>query len=214
MAEPGLRARKKERTRQLLAETARRMFVEHGFENVSIAEISRVADVAEGTVFNYFPTKEDLVFGNLEVFEGDLLQAIAERPRGETILEAFGRFIIEPRGLLSSRDEERARELVAFSRMIAESPSLLAYEQGVFERYTQALADLLRKETGAKRSDLEPYVVANALISVHRALIAYVRERLREPTLDRRALARDVRTRGRAALALLVGGLGGYNVTK
>ena len=59
--ETGLRERKKQQTRQLLAETARRLFAERGFENVSIVEIARAADVSEATVFNYFPTKEDLV---------------------------------------------------------------------------------------------------------------------------------------------------------
>ena len=60
--ETGLRERKKRQTRQLLADTARRLFSERGFEQVSVAEIARAADVSAATVFNYFPTKEDLVF--------------------------------------------------------------------------------------------------------------------------------------------------------
>src|SRR5919108_88818 len=88
-AEPGLRERKKQRTRQLLADTARRLFSERGFEHVSVAEIARVADVSEATVFNYFPTKEDLVYSGLETFEEQLLAAVRERPRGQTVLDAF-----------------------------------------------------------------------------------------------------------------------------
>ena len=53
----GLRERKKQQARELIAETARRLFVERGFEGVTVAEIAREADVAEKTVFNYFPTK-------------------------------------------------------------------------------------------------------------------------------------------------------------
>lgn len=59
--ELGLRERKKQRTRELIAETARRLFSARGFDRVTVAEIARAAEVSEQTVFNYFPTKEDLV---------------------------------------------------------------------------------------------------------------------------------------------------------
>src|SRR5262245_51991577 len=88
----GLRERKKQLTRQLLSETARRLFSERGFERVSIAEIAREADVSEQTVFNYFPSKEDLVYSGLESFEDQLLAAIRGRPRGQTVIAAFSEF--------------------------------------------------------------------------------------------------------------------------
>ena len=119
-AEVGLRERKKQQTRQLLAETARRLFAERGFEHVSVAEIARAADVSEPTVFNYFPTKEDLVYSGLERFEDDLLAAIRDRPAGETVLQAFGRFILPPRGFLAAEDEHSAARLLEISRMIAQ----------------------------------------------------------------------------------------------
>src|SRR5689334_10234334 len=103
-AQPGLRERKKQRTRQLLSETARRLFGERGFEQVSIGEIARVAEVSEQTVFNYFPSKEDLVYSGLEAFEEQLLAAIRGRPAGHTVLAAFGAFILEPRGLFAAED--------------------------------------------------------------------------------------------------------------
>src|ERR671925_604506 len=96
----GLRERKKQQTRQLIAETARRLFTERGFERVTVAEIARAADVSEQTVFNYFPTKEDLVYWRLESFEQDLLAAVRDREPGEPVLAAFGRFVTRPRGLL------------------------------------------------------------------------------------------------------------------
>jgi AcrR family transcriptional regulator len=209
-AELGLRERKKERTRQLISETARRLFGERGFERVSIAEIARDAEVSEQTVFNYFPTKEDLVYSGLETFEGQLLAAIRGRPVGQTVVAAFGAFILEPRGLFAAEDDRAARELIAVTRMIAASPSLLAREQQIFARYTDALAQLIGEETGARADDLRPHVAANALIGVHRALIAYVRDRLEAGETDRRRLAREVRRRGEAALALLGDGLGDY----
>ena len=169
--EVGLRERKKQRTRQLLADTARRLFNERGFEQVSIAEIARVAEVSPATVFNYFPSKEDLVYSGLETFEQRLLAAIRERPSGETVLAAFARFVLEPRGLFVAKGEEEAEQLIALTRMIAASPALLAREQQILARYTDALAKLIADETGAGAGDLRPYVAANALMGVHRALI-------------------------------------------
>jgi AcrR family transcriptional regulator len=208
--QPGLRERKKQRTRQLLADTARRLFSERGFDSVSVAEIARAAEVSDATVFNYFPTKEDLVFSGLEIFEEQLLAAIRERPRGEAVVDAFGRFILEPRGFLAAHDETTADELIAFSRMIANSPTLVAREQQILARYTESLAELIGQETGARTGDVRPYTVSNALIGVHSALITYVRERLAAGDVDRRRLGRNVRRRGEAALTLLAAGIGDY----
>ena len=149
-ARVGLRERKKQRTRQLLSDTARRLFSERGFEQVSVAEIAREAEVSEMTVFNYFPSKEDLVYSGLETFEDQLLAAIRERPPGQTVIAAFGDFILEPRGLLAAKDDAAAGELMAVTRMIAASPALLAREQHIFARYTETLAQLIAEETGAK----------------------------------------------------------------
>jgi AcrR family transcriptional regulator len=212
MGETGLRERKKRRTRQLLSESARRLFTERGFENVSVADVARAAEVSQATVFNYFPTKEDLVYSGLEVFEAQLLEAIRARSEGETVLDAFARFVLELRGLLSTDDEATAAELVALVRMIAASPALLAREQEVLARYTAALADVIAEETGAAPGDLRPYVTANALIGVHRSLIGYVRAHVAAGAVDRRRLGRDVRRRGREALALLAAGLDDYAV--
>jgi AcrR family transcriptional regulator len=206
----GLREQKKEHTRQLLADTARRLFSERGFEEVSVAEIAEAAEVSTATVFNYFPTKEDLVYSRLEAFQEQMLAAIRDRAPGETVIAAFGKFILEPRGLLVATDEESARQLTAVTRMIAASPALMAREQQIMADYTDALAELIAEETGAGPADPRPYVVANALIGVHRSLIAYVRRRVEDGTPDRASLARAVRERGEKALALLAEGLGDY----
>jgi AcrR family transcriptional regulator len=209
-AETGLRERKKQQTRQLLSDTARRLFAARGFENVSVAEIARAADVSEATVFNYFPTKEDLVYSRVELFEDALLSSVRDRPAGETVIDAFGRFVLAPRGFLAAPDEASARELRDVSRMIAASPALLAREEQIFARYTRALTDLIADEVRAADGDLRPQVVANALIGVHRALIDYTRGQLSRGAIDRDRLARSLRTRGRTALELLRRGIGDY----
>jgi AcrR family transcriptional regulator len=207
--QPGLRERKKQRTRQLIADTARRMFGERGFEDVTVAEVARAAEVAEKTVYNYFPTKEDLVYWRLESFEAELLGAIADRGPGESILAAFRRFVLTPRGLLAQRG--RNEELERITRMIAQSPSLLARERRIFERYTASLALLIAEETGAAADDVEPHAVAAALIGVHRTLVDYTRRRLLAGAPTPR-LAREVRSQGERALGALEGGLGDYGV--
>jgi AcrR family transcriptional regulator len=179
---------------------------------VSVAEIAREADVAEATVFNYFPTKEDLVFSGLERFEDELLAAIRDRPGGETILQAFGRFILQARGFLAANDQQSAARLLEISRMIARSPALLAREQQIFARYTASLAKLIAQETGAGADDSRPAVVASALIGLHRALIDSVRRNILSGDVDRARLARSVRANVRKSLALLEHGLGDYGI--
>ena len=211
-AETGLRERKKERTRALIAETARRLFVERGFDAVSVAEIARDAEVSEATVFNYFPTKEELVYNRLAAFEEEMLAAVRDRPGGESITAAFAGFISTPRGLLASRDPEEVEKLAGISRMIAASPALLARERRIFDSYTDSLAALVAEETGASTDSTEPWVVANALMGVHRAGVDFARRRIvagaRNP-----GLARSVRTQIAKAMAALDQGLAGYGAT-
>jgi len=205
----GLRERKKQQTRELLADTARRLFTDRGFERVSVAEVARAADVSEKTVFNYFPTKEDLVYWRLETFEEELLKTIRGRAAGESVLDAFGRFVSAPRGMLASPDEATRERLAGLSRMIAGSPALLAREQQIFAGYTDSLAALLAVEKGS--SGIEPWVVANALMGVHRALVSFARERI-VGGAGAPELARAVRAEADRALARLHEGFGGYGV--
>ena len=209
-AELGLRERKKLRTRQLIAETAVRMFVERGFDAVPVAAVARAAEVSEATVFNYFPTKEDLVYQGMEAFEDELLASVRDRPAGESIVAAFARFVLRPRGFLGAPDEDSARFLIAVSKMIAASPALRSREREILARYTASLAGLIAEHTAADLDDLRPWVVARALIGTHQSLIEFVRRHLADEAVDHVGLAREVWARGREALDLLEQGLAGY----
>jgi AcrR family transcriptional regulator len=211
----GLRERKKRRTRRVIAETARRLFFERGFEATTVSEVAREADVAEQTVFNYFPTKEDLFYSGFEAFEEELLAAIGGRARGESALSAFGQFVLKPRGVLALDEDadpaEATRQLQQITRVITDSPALLAREREIFARYTASLAQLLAAETGADANSLEPWVAAQALMGIHRASLDYVRRR----TLAGASvsdLARELPEQGRLAIESLERGLGGYAV--
>jgi AcrR family transcriptional regulator len=209
---PGLRERKKAQTRELIAATARRLFEERGFDAVTVAEVAREAEVAEKTVFNYFPAKEDLFYSRLEAFEEEMLAAIRGRDTGQSVIAAFRGFVLRRRGALHIEDDDEATErLRTVNRVITGSPALLAREQLLFARYTESLARLIAEETRAAADAAEPWVVANALMGVHRNLIDYVRERTRAGT-PARDIARRVRTRARRAFALLEEGLSDYAV--
>ena len=207
----GLRERKKQQTREAIAEAARALFVERGFEAVRVAEIARAADVSEKTVFNYFPTKEDLVFWRLEAFEEEILGALRERAPGEPALAAFRRFVLTPRGLIDEDDPAARERLLGITRMITSSRALVAREQQVFERFTGSLARMLAEETGAGAGDIEPWVAANAMMGVHRALVRFTRERVLQGATTNE-IQGELIDRGERALAALEHGLGAYAV--
>jgi AcrR family transcriptional regulator len=209
--QPGLRERKKQRTRALIADAALRLFLERGFEAVTIAEIAQAADVDAKTIYNYFPSKPDLVFQRLEAFEQGLLDAVRTRKTGESILAGFARFVLDTQGLLTK--EDASEELRAINRMILASPALLAHEQQVFARFTASLAALIAQETGARPDDLQASVVAHALIGFHRSLVEYVRRATLAETPNAK-LARDLRREATPALSALEHGLGGYGVKR
>jgi AcrR family transcriptional regulator len=195
-----------------LAETAWRLFAEHGFDRVTVAEIAREAQVAEATVFNYFRTKEDLFYSQLEAFGARLVEAVATRAQGEPALAAFRRFLLDSGGLLGqleAGDPEALGRLRTVNRLIAASPALQAREQRAIATSTDALAALLAAETGAPGGDVRPQVAANALMGVHRALIEHVRHRVladQDPT----GLPAEVRTLAEQAFVQLEHGLGDY----
>jgi AcrR family transcriptional regulator len=206
--QPGLRERKKQQTWGLIAQTARRLFQEHGFDAVTVADVAREADVSRKTVFNYFPTKEDLFYSGLEFFEARLLEAIRERKPGESILAAFERFVTEPRGLLAADDLDAGERPLAVIRLITDSSALLAREQQIYAGYAAALAALIAEETQARPDDIAPWVAANAMIGLHKALVDHVRRRVLAGERDRARIARGLRAQARQAVALLEHGLG------
>lgn len=167
----GLRELKKERTRQLIGETARRLFAERGFDAVPVAEVARAAEVAEATVFNYFPAKEDLFFAGLDDFGERLVAAVRDRPAGQPVLEACRRELLQRNRWLEAVDagdpaaRDRARTV---ARVIAASPALQARERLALDRIAAALT----VELGG---DFTGEVLAGAIVALHAALIRLTR---------------------------------------
>ncbi|KRE31061.1 TetR/AcrR family transcriptional regulator [Agromyces sp. Soil535] len=205
MTEPGLREQKKQQTRQLIANTAARLFAERGFEDVSVAEIARTAHVSEVTVFNYFPTKGDLVFGRMEFVEERLVTAVERRASQESIATAFGRVLLADIDQLDAR----AEVIVRAATVIRASPTLQAREREITEQYTTRLAGVLAAEAGLDHDDVEARVVASALMAVHRGLLEHVRDAV---LAGRRGplLASDAAEQAGRALGRLESGLARY----
>jgi AcrR family transcriptional regulator len=160
MSETGLRERKKQRTRQAIGEAAFRLFEERGFENVTVAEVARAADVSEGTVFNYFPTKEDLVLGDAESLDEDFLRAISARAPGESVLDAVRTHTL---ATASRMREAPAATRLAFRTVLQGAPSVRARWRDGSRVQEEKLAALLASETSAETGDASPFVVAGVL---------------------------------------------------
>ncbi len=142
MAEPRLRERKKQQTRQLILDAATRLFVERGFDGVTVTEIARAAELSEMTVYNYFPTKEDLVFGRMELFEEQLIAAVQQRAPDESAVAAFGRMVLAGFDQLPARTEMIAKAAM----LIRASLALQAREREITARYTARLAGVLLRK--------------------------------------------------------------------
>jgi AcrR family transcriptional regulator len=205
-----LRDLKKQQTRARITQVAWELFADRGFDRVTVADVARGAQVSLATVFNYFATKEDLFYGPLEAFGERLVDAVRHRDPGVTVLAACRTFLDRTDGLLArieTGDADALTRVRTVNRVIADSPALRARELQAMADTTDRLAALIAEETGTDEGQAQ--VVANALLGVHRALVAHVRRRLLAD--DHPAhLAAEVRDLSARAFARLADGLGDY----
>jgi AcrR family transcriptional regulator len=166
-ADLGLRERKKRRTRQALADAALRLFAERGFDATTVADIAAAADVSPRTFFSYFPTKEDVFFEDTQGRIELLGRMLAERPAGEPVLAVMRRVTV----LAVADVRERWGHQLERARLMREIPSVRQRLRERWQAWEDALATQLAAETGAGPDDVEPYVVAAAVIGAFRAVV-------------------------------------------
>jgi AcrR family transcriptional regulator len=180
----GLRERKKSQTRVVIAETAAELFRRHGFDAVTVESVAQAAGVSKKTVFNYFPTKEDLVFDRTEDRLSGLLAAVTERDDQTTVLESFRTLVLAQSNQLSRLRDEMANGSDGFLDLVRRNPSLQRRIHEINADLTRQLAAALAAEAGTPADDPLVLVVAGTLIGAQRAMYLRLRELAARPTSD------------------------------
>lgn len=167
MTEPtGLRARKKARTRDAIADAAISLFLAHGFDQVSVSDIAAAAEVSKPTLFRYFPTKEDLVLHRFADHHGEAARVVRNRRPGVSPMAALHRHFragldrYEPVTGLSDHPA-----VVEFHRLVFTTPSLAGRLTQYMLEDEQALAESL--DSGP---DIRARLRAAQVLAVQRVL--------------------------------------------
>ncbi|MFE7896262.1 TetR family transcriptional regulator [Streptomyces sp. NPDC057424] len=162
MSEPGLRERKKQRMYETVSDIAVRLFLERGFDAVSVAEVAAAAEISKPTLFRYFPAKEDLVLYRIADHEGEAARVVAGA-EGAAV-EALRRHFVaglergDPVTGLSDRPD-----VLAFHALLYGTPALVARAHTHQERSEAALAEVLG-------GDLDARLAAGQIMAVLRVL--------------------------------------------
>ncbi|WP_225827603.1 TetR/AcrR family transcriptional regulator [Streptomyces naphthomycinicus] len=157
----GRRERKKAATRQKIADTALRLFLERGYDAVGIREVAAEADVAVTTLFSHFASKEALVFEQDEDFEQRLTRAVTGRAPQGPLIPALRR---EIHALVRHCTADGAAPIW---HMIDASPALREYEESMRLRHAESLAAAIAADPGLSRSPTACRAIARFAIDAY-----------------------------------------------
>lgn len=153
---PGLRERKKKATRAAIHAAAMRLFEERGFAATTVDRIAEEAGVSRATVFTYFPTKEDIVFGDAPEALDALAAALRERPAGTSAVTVVRGWLGQLAGWLEP-------DVILQLRLAREVPGVGARRLQLYREAQRVIADELAAEAGD--SPLAPQLAAAALVA-------------------------------------------------
>jgi AcrR family transcriptional regulator len=142
----GLRERKRARTHAAISEAAIALFLERGFDQVSVAQVAEAAEVSKRTLFAYFPAKEDLVVHRFADHETEAARVVRARPPDVGALAALRDHFLDG---LRNRDPvtglNDVPEILALTRMVRETPALrtraIRFQEGAEQTLAEALQD-------------------------------------------------------------------------
>jgi AcrR family transcriptional regulator len=204
----GLRETKKRRTRDAIAQAAADLFLEHGFESVTVDDVARAADVSRQTVFNYFPTKEQMLFDREEEIGEALLALVAGHNDGASLVAAFRRHTREFwerfGAILSGGGETHG-----FWEIVRASPALRDYAEASFGRQARRVGDALAHAWNRSPDDPTCHALARALCGVNVAFLMCGMDRLTDGG-DAPTVVADMIAQSGEAYAALAQGLGQY----
>lgn len=164
----GLRESKKQRTRRELADAALALFLERGFDEVSVADVAAAAQVSKPTLFRYFATKEDLVLDRFADHQDEAARIVRARPRGSTPVRALHEHFV---AALRERDPitglSDVPEVVAFQRLLYSTAGLESRLAHYTAREAELLAEVLEAES---RAPLVARMAALHLVTVRQEL--------------------------------------------
>jgi AcrR family transcriptional regulator len=158
-ASPGLRERKKQRTRERIVEAAFELFDERGFEGTTIADIAEAADIAPRTFFSYFPSKDDVVFHDFEASHAMVASWLRDREPGVNTIDALHSGIA---GMKGDMGDETLQEKRLRKRLVRENESLAAHSQHLMGKFADLIAEGVARDLGDEPGDLRPRLVAAA----------------------------------------------------
>lgn len=145
---PTRRERKKAATRQSIADAALRLFIEHGYDAVSVRDVAEAADVSTTTLFKHFPGKEALVFDRDTDREAEIVAAVQDRREGEDVLDALQRHAQEVYAAISEHPQAGD-----FAALVRSTPALLTYSDRMWTRHSRSLATSIAAEMGRPADD-------------------------------------------------------------
>jgi AcrR family transcriptional regulator len=181
----GLRERKKQRTREQIIDAAMRLFAERGYQATTIADIATAADVAPRTFFAYFPSKEAVVFHNVDRDLESLASALRDRLPGETAFDALRRWI----DAMFDRWQAEEDEALLRKRLCSEDEGLANFEGGIMARIQELLHEAIADDLGEPPDALRPRLVTAAAIAALTSLEGTIHEKTEQRVAKAEALA-------------------------
>jgi AcrR family transcriptional regulator len=149
----GLRERKKQRTRETIQKEALALFADRGYGNTTLEDIAEAAEVSTGTLFAYFPSKEDILFPEARSFQHELEQRIADRAADTTTIDVL-------RDLVAAR--EAPDETFHLRWKILEDESLRDRQRARYSAVQDLLTDAIAQDLHSPVGDLRPALLAAA----------------------------------------------------